>query len=41
MQVPAPTNCHKEYLVPSANLVRIMTHVMVQQFNKFTLVIYE
>jgi len=41
MQVPAPTNCQKEYLVPSANLVRIMTHGIVQQSNKFMLVMYE
>ncbi|TVU19615.1 hypothetical protein EJB05_35774 [Eragrostis curvula] len=34
MQVPAPTNCQKEYLVPSANLVKIMTHRMVQQSNR-------
>jgi len=41
MQVPAPTNCQKEYLVPSANLVRSMTQGIVQQSNKFMLVMYE
>jgi hypothetical protein len=41
MQVPAPINCQKAYLAPSANLVRIMTHGMVQQFNKVMLVMYE
>ncbi|OAY67189.1 Myricetin O-methyltransferase [Ananas comosus] len=40
-QVPAPKNCPREYLVPIAIQVRIMTHGIVQQSSNATLVIDE
>lgn len=40
-QTAAPKNCHREYRVPRINHVRIITHTIVQQSNRVTLVIEE